>query len=238
MIDQRPFHFKHFSLLHHQSTMKVGTDAMLLGCWIDIDGATQILDIGTGCGILSLLLAQRSDALIDAVEIDEITANEATLNFKNSPWCRRLMCYQDDIKQFAVNTNKKYDLIISNPPFFTSDFKTKTERKNLARHTDTLDFESLIEVVKKLLQPGGRFALVLPFTEGQQFVKIAEKHNFYEMARMEIIPVVGKTCNRLNMVFSDNIAQSFEIESFTIRGLDGQFTDQYNNLLQDFYLGL
>jgi len=238
MTDNRPFHFKKFSLLHHQSTMKVGTDAMLLGSWVDISTSKQILDIGTGCGIIALLLAQRSNASIDAVEIDELSAKEARLNFEISPWNDRLKCYHTDVKRFTEIIGKKYDLIITNPPFFTSGFKTKTARRNLARHTDTLDFESLIRIAGFLLTEEGVFALVLPYTEGMQFIEIAEKHDFHLSKLMEIIPTFGKDCNRLNMVFTKTKPQNIVKETFTIRNSDGEFTDQYNFQLRDFYLGL
>jgi tRNA1Val (adenine37-N6)-methyltransferase len=238
MTDHRPFHFKKFSLLHHQSTMKVGTDAMLLGTWVDVSDVRQILDIGSGCGILSLLLAQRCNAPIDAVEIDELSAKEARLNFELSPWKDRLKCYHADVKRFAENINKKYDLIITNPPFFTSEFKTKSARRNLARHTDTLDFELLIRIAERLLTEEGRFVLVLPYTEGMQFIEIAEKQEFHLSKLMKIIPTFGKDCNRLNMEFTKTKPQNIVKETFTIRNSDGEFTDQYNFLLRDFYLGL
>lgn len=238
MSDQRPFHLKQFSLLHNQSTMKVGTDAMLLGSWIDIKGVKQILDIGTGCGILSLILAQRSEAMIDAVEIDELSAIEASRNFKTSRWSNRLNCFHDNITHFAKIIEKEYDLIISNPPFFTSAFKTNSVRRNLARHTDTLDFETLIRIVSQLLALNGRFAIVLPFTESQLFIKQAEKRGLFVVSRMEIIPGIGKECNRVNLVFSRIKSENIEIEIFTIRNFDGTFTDQYNIQLKDFYLGL
>lgn len=237
LSDNRPFHFKHFSLLHHQSTMKVGTDSMLLGCWIDVQATNKILDIGTGCGILSLIMAQRTKAQIDAVEIDALSAQEATINFNTSGWKDRLHCYFTDIKQFVDISTKKYDLIISNPPFFVSSLKTKTERRNLARHIENLDFETLIYVVNKLLDSNGRFALVLPPTEGQHFVNLAEKHALFLSAKMEIIPMEGKPVNRLNLVFTKEQQTIVVHEKFSIRNKEGEFTDQHIDLIKDFFLG-
>lgn len=238
MSDHRPFHLKQFSLLHSQSTMKVGTDAMLLGSWVDIDGVKQILDIGTGCGILALILAQRSEAIIDAVDIDELSVKEARQNFELSRWNKRLSCYHENIRRFAEIIDKQYDLVVSNPPFFTSAFKTNSARRNLARHTDTLDFETLINIVSKLLLHNGRFAIVLPITESQVFTNKAEKSGFFVSSRMEIIPTSGKESNRVNLVFTKIKPEKVDLEIFTIRNDDGKFTDQYNFQLRNFYLGL
>lgn len=238
MTDHRPFHFKHFSLLHHQSTMKVGTDAMLLGSWIKLNGTRQILDIGAGCGIISLILAQRCNASIDAVEIDEKSVNEANVNFEASCWHQRLKCYHSDIKKFDNDSPKKYDLIISNPPFFTSDLKTKTAQRNLARHTDSLDFKSLIQSVKSLLSSDGRFALVLPIPEAQLFIKLAKKENIFLTTQREIFSIEGKSTNRWNLIFSFTKPQNIEFETFIIKYIDGNYTETYKLLLKDFYLGL
>ena len=134
MMDARPFHFKHFSLFHHRSTMKVGTDAVLLGRWVEVSPTDAVLDIGTGCGIMPLMLAQKGAGKIDAVELDAASANEAEINFLASQWRDKLHVYQSDVRDFA--TNEKYDLIISNPPFFINSYKSDTERKNLSRHIE------------------------------------------------------------------------------------------------------
>jgi len=114
----KPFHFKQFSLNHHNSTMKVGTDAILLGCWCDISNAEMILDIGTGSGIIALLMAARSKAKIDAVELDKLSASEASENFSSSRYSKQLNIYNLDFNDFVKRAEQKYDVIISNPPFF------------------------------------------------------------------------------------------------------------------------
>ncbi|MFZ4464149.1 MAG: tRNA1(Val) (adenine(37)-N6)-methyltransferase [Bacteroidales bacterium] len=236
MPEPQAFHLKRFSLMHDRSTMKVGTDAMLLASWVVTEGVSRVLEIGSGCGIISLILAQRSKAEIDAIDIDEASVEEATINFRFSPWSERLHCYHTDLRQFT--TDYSYDLIISNPPFFTSTFKTQKPRRNLARHEDSLPFPELIDSAKTLLNQKGRFALVLPDLEAEKFIPLAESNGLFLHKILNIIPVEGKTPNRLNMVFNQNKIDKPIIENFTIRNGDQQFTEQYKIMLKDFYLGL
>ena len=236
MMDARPFHFKHFSLFHHRSTMKVGTDAVLLGRWVEVSPTDAVLDIGTGCGIMPLMLAQKGALKIDAVEMDAASANEAEINFLASQWRDKLRVYQSDVRDFA--TNEKYDLIISNPPFFINSYKSDTERKNLARHTDdSLSFAELCASASRLLRDDGRFAVVLPLTESVEFLKDAAKCGFYQSKRMEIVPVEGKEPNRVNLELKKMPSETILTTSFVIRGADGKFTAQYDEFLKDFYLG-
>ncbi len=222
--------------MHHNATMKVGTDAMLLGSWINLDGAKSILDIGTGCGIISLIMAQRCEAMIDAVDVDQASVIEAETNFRFSPWSERLCVYHSDIKLF--NLDKSYDLIVSNPPFFTTSFKTQQERRNLARHADSLPFQDLINATKRLLHPKGRFALVLPENEAVNFIPLAEKSGLFVHKILEIIPIEGKPVNRLNLIFALTFTESIEKNSLTIRDTQLNFTAMYHLMLKDFYLGL
>ena len=236
MIDARPFHFKHFSLFHHRSTMKVGTDAVLLGRWVEVNPDDYVLDIGTGCGIMPLMLAQKGVRKIDAVELDAVSANEAKINFSASQWCERLCVYNSDIRYFT--SSEKYDLIISNPPFFINSYKSETERKNLARHTDkSLSFAELCASASRLLKDDGRLAVVLPLTESAEFLKDAEKIGLYQHKRMEIVPVEGKEPNRVNLELRKMPSETVQTTSFVIRGTDGKFTAQYDDFLKDFYLG-
>lgn len=236
MIDARPFHFKHFSLFHHRSTMKVGTDAVLLGRWVEVNPADYVLDIGTGCGIMPLMLAQKGAGKIDAVDLDENSVEEAKINFSASQWSEKLSAYQSDIRNYV--TDAKYDLIISNPPFFINSYKSETERKNMARHTDdSLSFAELCAAASRLLKDDGRFAVVLPVTESAEFLKDAEKFGFYQSKRMEIIPVEGKEPNRVNLELKKMPSETILTTSFVIRGADGKFTAQYDDFLKDYYLG-
>lgn len=237
MTDARPFHFKHFSLYHHRSTMKVGTDAILLGRWTDVKPTDVVLDIGTGCGLLPLMLSQKGVNQVDAVDIDKTSVEEATVNFEASQWREQLKVFCVDVVDFQPN--KKYDLIVSNPPFFSRFSKCDSERKSRARHTDmTLSREALCQAVCRLMKPDGRFALVLPFVESIDFLEIAKKYDLFLRKRMTIIPIDGKAPNRVNLELVLGKTNAVQEESFTIRDESNRFTTQYNTFLKDYYLGL
>ena len=235
-MDQRPFFFKRFALFHHRSTMKIGTDAILLGRWVEVNGDDEVLDIGTGCGLLPLMLAQKGIKSADAVEIDHDSFEEAAQNFSNSAWKSRLFAVNDDIKHYAEICTKKYDLVVSNPPFFFGDNIPEKEKKGLARHTNTLSYNDLLISVKKLLKPDGRFALVLPARESLTFLKEAENQGFFLKKEMKIVPIEGKEPNRINMQLVVNQVDKVESETFVLRHPDHSFTKEYKEFLKDYYL--
>ena len=237
MTDARPFHFKHFSLYHHRSTMKVGTDAILLGRWTEVKPTDVVLDIGTGCGLLPLMLSQKGVAHVDAVDIDKASIDEATINFDASQWHEHLKAFCVDIVDFQ--TDKKYDLIVSNPPFFNRFSKCDSERKSRARHNDAgLSYATICQEVGRLMQPDGRFALVLPADVSMEFLDTAERYGLYLHKRMTIIPIAGKEPNRVNLELSFEKCNNVFEETFIIRDADKRFTAQYNEFLKDYYLGL
>ena len=237
MTDARPFHFKHFSLYHHRSTMKVGTDAILLGRWTEVKPTDVVLDIGTGCGLLPLMLSQKGVTQVDAVDIDKASIEEATINFEASQWRDYLKAYCVDIVDFQ--TDKKYDLIISNPPFFNRFSKCDSERKSRARHNDAgLSYATICQEVGRLMQPDGRFALVLPADVSMEFLDTAERYGLYLHKRMTIVPIAGKEPNRVNLELGFEKSDNIFVETFVIRDADKRFTAQYNEFLRDYYLGL
>jgi tRNA1Val (adenine37-N6)-methyltransferase len=234
--DTRPFHFQQFSLHHHRSTMKVGTDAVLLGIWTELEGVTDVLDIGTGCGIIPLLLAARSILVkVVGVELDFNSFEEAYENFLASPFAGRLQAFHADINNFVQDTVKKYDLVISNPPFFINDHRPEREGRKLARHTDTLHYDQLVEAALRLLKPGGRFSVVLPYRESKVFLKLAEQSGLHLQRRMLIFPKPCRDPNRVNLLLGNSAAVPMT-EKFIIRNEDGSFTQQYLNTVKDFYL--
>lgn len=237
-IDTRPFHLKQFSLFHHQSSMKVGTDSLLLGIWTNIEGANHILDIGTGCGILALLMASRSEASIDAVELDKASFGEAKQNFNNSPFHNRLTAFQTDFKHFVHEEQKKYDLIISNPPFFINDLRSTEEKRKIARHGDKLNFEELCAGVANLLNANGCFCLVLPYEESKFFVKIANEFNLQVNRQLLIFPKRGLQPNRVNLELSFTNNTEICSEKFVIREDNNQFSEQYIDFFKDYLIGL
>ena len=237
MTDARPFHFKHFSLYHHRSTMKVGTDAILLGRWTEVKPTDVVLDIGTGCGLLPLMLSQKGVAHVDAVDIDKASIEEATVNFEASQWHDHLKSYCTDIVDFK--TDKKYDLVVSNPPFFNRFSKCDSERKSKARHNDAgLSYAILYHEVSRLMQTEGRFVVVLPFDVSDMFLEEAEKAGLFLHKRMTIIPIEGREPNRVNLELGFLKSTDIQEETFFIRDADNGFTVQYKEYLKDYYLGL
>ena len=235
-MDCRPFFFKKFGMFHHRSTMRVGTDAVLFAQWVDVASSDNALDIGTGSGIIPLILAQKGVGSVDAVELDSDSYEEANLNFSISVYSDRLSVVQNDVRDYAANNEKKYDLIVSNPPFYASDVKPIKEKKVMARHVSTLSFKDLLVAAKKMMKEDARFALVLPFYESRLFIKEAENLGFYLQKEFLISPIEGKEPNRVNMQFVLNEVESVETVLFTIRNKDYSYTDEYKEFLKEFYL--
>lgn len=232
----RRFHFKHFSLYHDCSTMKVGTDAVLLGAWVEVKPEDWVLDIGTGCGILPLMLAQKGVAKVHAVDIDAASAQEAAENFDASQWRNKLFSFHADVRRFTMQ--RAYDLVVSNPPFFVNSFKCDADRRNQARHTDTsLTFIELIDAVRRLMKPDGRFAVVLPDRESKEFIPLAEQSNLFLYRKENIIPIEGKAPNRVNLEFRFGKPEKEEVSNLVIRNADGSFSQGYQCRVSDFYLG-
>ena len=237
MTDVRPFHFKHFSLHHHRSTMKVGTDAVLLGRWTEVGPNDVALDIGTGCGLLPLMLSQKGVAQVDAVDIDPDSVEEATHNFEASQWRGQLHAFCVDLVDYQ--TDKKYDLVISNPPFFNLFSKCDSVRKSRARHNDAgLSYAAMCREVARLMKPEGRFALVLPVNESLVFLKTAEVAGLSLHKRMHIIPIAGKEPNRVLLELGFEKCFGIQEDRLVLRDAEKRFTAEYHVFLKDFYLGL
>jgi tRNA1Val (adenine37-N6)-methyltransferase len=176
----KPFKFKEFTIHQDKTAMKVGTDGVLLGAWCSINSYPDtILDVGAGTGVISLMMAQRSDAMtIDAVELDENAYEQTVDNFEKSDWGDRLYCYHTTFQEFAnelAEEQETYELIVSNPPFYTDEFQTKNEARNNARFTSSLSFEDLLIGVAKILSKKGLFSVIVPCKEEVNFIKIAKK---------------------------------------------------------------
>lgn len=182
--------------------MKVGTDGVLLGAWSDATGAANILDIGTGTGLIAIMLAQRAtEATIHAVEIDDEACAQATENMAASPWANRLTCFHASIQDFAKQTKQRYDLIVSNPPFFSGGTFSNSQDKNSVRHTIKLPHGDLLTVVRSLLAPDGRFCMILPQMEGLRFREMANNYGIYCTKMVEVLPKLGKPVERLLLQF-------------------------------------
>jgi len=228
-----PFHFKQFSINHHNSTMKVGTDAILLGVWCDVENADNILDIGTGSGVIALLMASRSKAKVHAVEIDSMSVNEAKINFNNYN-SKQLSVFQDDFNNFAINSNEKYDLIVTNPPFFSDGLLPYNKSRSDARHSNKLNHDQLCKGVASLLSENGKFCLVLPYELANSFIKTASKYNIYLNKQQVIYPKPVTSPNRINMEFRFNKVSSIFSEDIILRNENGSHTDDYRILVSNY----
>jgi tRNA1Val (adenine37-N6)-methyltransferase len=229
------FRFKQFSVEDDRSIMTVGTDAMLLGAWADPADASAILDIGCGCGILALMMAQKSEGQVDAIDIDEKSVIQAGDNFRASPWKNRLKAYSVPLQLFPSIIGKQYDFIITNPPFFAGSLKSPSETRNRARHDTDLTLVRLLCEIKKLLKPSGRFAVVLPEQTRSEFTRLAELHGFFPRRSLFIYPKPGKTCLRVLAEFSAGNYFPSPVENLVISDLKGQFTPEYLSLTKDFH---
>ena len=236
--DKRPFHLKQFSLFHHRSSMKVGTDSLLLGIWTPINESERILDVGTGCGILALLMAARSNALIHAVELDEVSWAEAQDNFTNANFSKRLTAIHNDFNHYADTTSQKYDLIVSNPPYFINDMRSTEMTRSNARHGDSLNYVQLCTGVTNLLKKNGRFCLVLPYDESKSFIAIAKNNGLNLNRKLIIFPKRGLQPNRINLELSFKSSSEVISDIFVIREETNQFSKQYIRFFRDYLLGL
>lgn len=229
------FRFKQFAIRQEKSAMKVGTDGVMLGAWAAIDNAKTILDVGAGTGLIALMLAQRSNASIDAVEIDESSAQQALENVNSSRWQSRVKVHCKPFQQFAIETGIQYDLIVSNPPYFIKSLKPEEAARTVARHNELLPHTELLEGINKLLNENGRFAGIFPYVEGNVFVALASTCNLYCTKRVSIYGKINGPVKRLMLEFSRE-KLPLEETSITVRGIDGEYTPEYVNLTKDFYL--
>jgi tRNA1Val (adenine37-N6)-methyltransferase len=231
------FKFKQFHVNQNQCAMKIGTDGVLLGAWTPlINNPLNVLDIGAGTGILSLMLAQRSYAeQIDAIEIDENAYEQCVENFEASPWGDQLFCFHAGLDEFVDEPEDEYDLIISNPPFYSEDFKTDDSQRDLARFQDALPFEELIEAAALLLSDNGIFSVIIPFKEEAKFVSMCKELELFPLKITRVKGTPTSEIKRSLLAFS-RIEQTPLIDELTIEISRHHYTPEYIELTKDFYL--
>jgi tRNA1Val (adenine37-N6)-methyltransferase len=236
----RAFTFKQFSVHDDRCQMKVGTDGVLLGAWVGLQSTSRALDIGTGCGLIALMMAQRDpNVQIDAIEVLVEDAQQASENVKASRWSERITVHQGSIQQF--DNLRKYDLIVSNPPFFTKSMLPPKPGRASVRHTKSLSHEELLEAVNRLLQPLGRFGIILPSTGFESFTKQAEKTGLYPRRILTFQTRPGRPPERHMVEYASAPGTRTEETMSLYTGsfknnTEDNWSESYRKLVRDFYL--
>ncbi len=230
------FNFKQFTINQDRCAFKVGTDGVLLGARADVSGVRNILDIGTGTGLIALMLAQRSDAEITAIEPDRQSFEQARMNVRQSRWAERIIVINSDLQNYEPGETR-FDLIVTNPPFFTGSLKNPDNVKAAARHDIYLNYNDLLNGVLRLIGEKGRFVIILPFVEGNIFSGKAREYGLRCNKILKIKPLPASPVKRLILTFSGHQHDIIEDEELIIEnGRRHEFTDDYKNLTRDFYL--
>lgn len=233
------FQFKQFSVKQDKTAMKVGTDGVLLGSWTPLDNNPySILDIGTGTGLVALMLAQRSYAeQIDALEIEENAYEQAVENFEESPWNDRLFCYHAGLDEFVEEVEEEYDVIVCNPPFFESNNQIRNQARKTARFYDVLPFDELIEGVSVLLSDSGVFTVIIPFDEEQKFVSMATGFGLFPFKITHVKGTMTSKIKRSLIAFSKE-EQEIVSDILILEIERHHYTSEFKELVKDFYLKL
>lgn len=231
------FQFKQFRIEQDKTAMKVCTDSCIFGASIDPQNANTILDIGTGTGLLALMMAQKSEATIDAVEIEESAFLQAQQNIQQSKWNDRIKLYHQSIQDFILTKSGYYDLIISNPPFYSKQLKSPNLKKNIAHHSEDLSLEELVNSVRALLKTTGRFYLILPEAEFNTVTSLLLFHNLH---LTELITIKDRAESPVFRVIG---CFEFEVKeqkkgALNVKNETGDYSSEFKELLKEYYLHL
>lgn len=232
------FEFKQFKIHQDKTAMKVGTDGVLIGAWTELPSSGNVLDIGTGTGLLALMVAQRNpELLIHAIEIDESASIQALQNVKESKWLNKISVENISFQEYVPSTNERFDLIITNPPFFNSGIKAAGTERSIARHADALPSEVLIEGVKKLLKPEATFAVILPTDAYAKLSSAAIHAGFFEYRKLLVYPTLKKPVVRILSQWTNKEHKEPEVSELVIEPLGRHhYSDEYKALTKAFYL--
>lgn len=218
--------------------MKVGTDGVLLGAWVNVKNASKILDIGTGTGLIALMLAQRSNAFIEAIDIELGAVKDAAFNFNQSKWANRLAVYHASLQNFILDNTNKYNCIVCNPPFFSNALKSVKKERTTARHTSELSFDALLKGVSILLEEGGSFNVILPVETEQPFRSIANNYRLFAKKIARVKPKPSKSIKRVLIEFGFESIQESENELILETETHHEYSNDAISLFKDFYLKL
>lgn len=238
-LKKNGFTFKHFFVAHDRCAMKVGTDAILLGAWAPVAQAKRVLDIGTGSGLIALMLAQRTSesVMLDAIELDPAAARQAEENVLASPWANRIQVHAQNVVTWAEDCDKRYSLIVSNPPYFVPGVECATPERATARYTGTLDHQTLLRCAEMLIEDAGFFCVVLPEAVGHEFIALAQADGWHLRFRTDVAEYAHRLPHRVLLGFSPLAGETL-LDRMAIRGSDKNYSDVWCSLTRDFYLFL
>lgn len=229
------FRFKQFEVWHDRCAQKVGTDGVLLGAWAQVEGCDSILDIGTGSGLIALMMAQRAPkAQVVGVEIDADAAQQARENVVRSPFRERIQIVQSDVRDYESTV--AFDCIVCNPPFFVEETLPDDSQRAMARHTALLDFSDLIKAVSRLMTPDGMFTVILPISCANEFVNQCFMNGMFLVRQCQITTVSTKPPKRVMLAFSKTKRGDNSYETLVLQERDGSRSEAYQRLTKDFYL--
>ncbi len=235
---QRQFRFQQFSIGHDRCGMKIGTDAVLLGAWADVANCQRLLDIGTGCGVIALMMAQRTkevQAQVDAIDVEVNAAGQAKENASCSPWANRISVKHCSVDELASSKSNCYDHCVCNPPYFENSLPSQNSRQRIARHAGQLTRNSLLSAAKKLLVPNGKLSLVLPFVQHDSIVELAKTFGFHLQRRTSVRPMPEKPFKRILLEFGAQ-ADRLMADELTVELDRHQFSPEYEALTRKFHL--
>lgn len=237
------FRFKKFTVRQELCAMKVGTDGVLLGAWAPVGDADSLLDVGTGTGLVALMLAQRRSASpsafhIDAIDIDEPATRQAQLNITDSPYSELISVRHASLQTFAADTDRRYDLIVSNPPYFDRSLKCPDPQRSMARHSDTLPLPELLNSSHRLLAPGGRIALILPHSRLAELQAATTACGLYITRTTYVIPTEGNPPKRILVELRTEAPREALSDTLVIEVTHHRYTEAFTALMRDFYLNM
>ena len=232
------FAFKQFTIHQNKCAMKVGTDAVLLGAWVKPNGAKRILDVGTGTGVIALMLAQRSPALIDAIDIDDTACEQAEENVKLSPWHERVRILHHSLQEYSEETTTRYDLVVSNPRYFLDSSKASGLERTTARHADLLPYQELVDSIIRILDKKGKFCVILPVKEASILREIAKQRGLHLSKLTRVRTRTDKDTEKRHMMQFEFSPSSFSEDSIAIEKDERHdYTEEYKELTREYYLG-
>jgi len=236
-MSNQHFAFKQFIIRQDKCAMKVGTDAVLLGAWVKPNGAKRILDIGTGTGVIALMLAQRTEALIDGIDIDDLACLQAEENVRLSPWPERVRILHHSLQEYSEETTTRYELIVSNPPYFVDSSKANGLERTTARHADLLPYSELLDSVIRLLDKKGKFSVILPFKEASILRELAKERGLHLSKLLRVRTRTDKETEKRQLMQFEFSPSSFSEETIVIEKDERHsYTEEYKELTKDYYL--